>query len=234
MAAMRPTTAARTPLQLRFVRGKHRCMLVHARQIRCDVVEESPVLSAEPADVAAVDSARLIVLTHRCITEQGDHIAHVLLLKPEDLQLGKEEVAERDGVGLDREAPGESDVVVHAESVEEDVDMVLGMHGASPSPRHVRAASDELHFLTGRRRPHLVVLGVSKAGEQRGQVSRLLRRRDHVEVRVVTLAQLVGPAVFAHGQSAEQAQGDAPGTRCIDQPAALVQHLVLHRVLRLR
>jgi hypothetical protein len=58
-----------------------------------------------------------------------------------------------------------------------------------------------------------VVLGISEAGEQRHQPTRLPAVGDHVQIGVVTLAELNGITVLAHGQAAEQPQGQALGAR---------------------
>ena len=80
----------------------------------------------------------------------------------------------------------------------------------------------ELQFGVGRRRTHIDVLGIAEVREQRRQPTRLLDRRDHVQVGVVARTELDGTAMLAHAQTAQQPQGDAFGARRVDQLASFV------------
>ena len=94
--------------------------------------------------------------------------------------------------------------MVHAEGIEEDVDVIVGVRARQAALGGMRTGPHELELGAGRRGAHLVVLAVAEPLEERRQPARLLGPTDHVEVGVVAFAELEAAAVFAHGQAAEQ------------------------------
>ena len=116
--------------------------------------------------------------------------------------------------------------MVHAEGAEKHIDVIVGVGAVTFQSAAVLTGAHELQLAVGRRRAHLEVLTVAEALEQLSQPARLFGGRDHVQVGVVTRAELEGVAVLTHAQAAEQAQRKALGAGRVDQPTGLVGHVV--------
>jgi hypothetical protein len=109
-----------------------------------DVVEHAPVGGAEVRDVGGVHHARSIGMGDVRVFEQRQDVAHVLLGAAMDLQLGQQEVGERDREVVEVEPVLERHIVVHAQGVEEHIDVVVVVDGTSGLGMDVAAGAHVL------------------------------------------------------------------------------------------
>src|SRR5215218_8009152 len=81
---------------------------------------QAPIVGAEARDVSGVYRVSILVF-HRVVAEQRQGITYVLLVELYDLQLGKQQLRQRDRHRFQGQPLAEADLVAHPEDADEDV-----------------------------------------------------------------------------------------------------------------
>src|SRR5215216_1629806 len=85
---------------------------------------QAPIVGAEARDVSSVYSVPIFVLD-RVVVQERQGIADVLLVELYDLQLGQEQLRQRDRHGLQGEPFAEADLVGHPEDADENIHLPI-------------------------------------------------------------------------------------------------------------
>src|ERR1035437_5999039 len=143
--------------RLERVQAKRAERLTAASQVAHDVVVQAPVGGAKPRQVAEVECAAGIALAKLDgVLDDAHDVAQVVVVQGRPLQLDEQDVARRDGVGLELQASPQIDAVVQLEGVDVEIDAIVVVRPLGATA--VTALPKELSLAARRGHRHLTVL----------------------------------------------------------------------------
>src|SRR5215467_12687484 len=187
-------------------------------QVRPRGVVKTPVLAHDVGDVAAVDHA-LPARPKAVLGQQDDAVDEVVGRELVDLQLGEQQVGDRDGGRVQFQAAVEVHGVGHLQLVEEDVGLEAGAILLVDEPLDAELL----------RRPDRRIQDIPPLREQRGDLTPLLGVGHQVDIPVRSAAERrqqwrMVRAESPYRQRPGQAYGQRPLGGEADQFPGLGQH----------
>src|SRR5829696_8442035 len=179
---------------------------------------QAPVGGAQFGDMGSVYRVSVLI-AHGMVVQEGEGVAHVLLVELDDLELRKQELSQRYCKRLQGHTVPEGDLVAHPEVADKDVDLpvVLLVEVKQPLPA--------IHRVEPRLR------NVSQGLEEPLRLGGFAFLCDPIQVSVLPLEGGLQAVVCAHlyGHPSKQAKrhiptlgllGDAHGPRCPLTPSS--------------